>query len=357
MATVTLHSFSELAEVLRLPPMDNARTEPEEGRTSTTVAPSLANVAMLPDLATLLATLQAASDTLRQSAQRDAALRAEALAALERYEAILGRQREAAGACETARRVQTEAQSLAEGAFSEDCRAAAQAVVAQAAQAAVAAATLAEARRREAEAFAADVDVPRLIEARERQRREAEQQTRAQERAHRRAGNIAKVRELLHGHRLDEAEAALAPLRQEAPDDEELTTLAAQLRQRQLQYRIDGATTALPTAYRDLRRQPEEAMRRLEGLDVAGLPDDLARRVFGAWAEACARLCREQGIDAPLRYAPDPGCGLVLMPDGKGGHTVLSALGFGARFPVGTKAPDQVVRRSRPLRTASRRED
>jgi hypothetical protein len=51
---------------------------------------------------------------------------------------------------------------------------------------------------------------------------------------------------------------------------------------------------------------------RLEAIDVDGLPEDVARQVFGEWARTCARLCRERGIAEPLRYAPDPGRGAVI---------------------------------------------
>ena len=61
---------------------------------------------------------------------------------------------------------------------------------------------------------------------------------------------------------------------------------------------MDAAEEALWAARREYRRDPEAAVARLETLDVDGLPEDVARQVFGEWARTCARLCRERGIAA-----------------------------------------------------------
>lgn len=92
-------------------------------------------------------------------------------------------------------------------------------------------------------------------------------------------------------------------------------------------------------------------MGRLAALDVDGLPDPLSRQVFGEWARACARLCRERGLVEPLRYAPDPGRGAVIAresPDGS--YVVVSALGMGPGWQVGSVVAERQVRRARPLR-------
>jgi hypothetical protein len=115
--------------------------------------------------------------------------------------------------------------------------------------------------------------------------------------------------------------------------------------------KTDAAERALAAAHRDGRRDPGAAVARLEGLDVEGLPEPLARQVFGAWAQACARLCRERGIAGALRYAPDPGRGAVLAPERPGGpYLVLSALGLGPGWAARTPVDERDVRRARPLR-------
>jgi hypothetical protein len=99
------------------------------------------------------------------------------------------------------------------------------------------------------------------------------------------------------------------------------------------------------------RRDPAAAVARLEALDIDGLPEELGRQVFGAWAQACARLCRERGLAEPLRYAPDPGRGAVLARERAGApYTVVSALGMGAGWQAGSGVGEGQVRRARPLR-------
>lgn len=350
MATITLHSFGELAEALHLPPPMNSDPpdQDDEANEPDAAAP--------PDVAALLAALRDADNALRAAAQQDATARDAAFAALERYEAADARRQEAAAALDLARQVAADARSQAERAFTDDARRAADRVASEAGRAAAVAADWLREREGEVAALAATLDVPRLAAMRERQRRQAAEMAAAEERANRLAAGTARVRAHLAAGRPAQAEAALAPLLAEAPDDRDLQSLAAEVQARVARRRTAAAEAALPVAFPALRRQPEAAVRRLERLEVDGLPEALARRVFGAWAEGCARLCRERGVADPLRYAPDPGRGLVLIPDGADGYTVLSAFGCGDRYPAGSPAPASLVRRARPLRPARTRE-
>jgi hypothetical protein len=112
-----------------------------------------------------------------------------------------------------------------------------------------------------------------------------------------------------------------------------------------------AAEDALWAARREWRSDPAGAVARLETLDVGDLPDPLARQVFGTWAQACGRLCRERGLAEPLRYAPDPGRGAVLAREGPDApYTVVSALGMVAGWQPGSAVGERQVRRARPLR-------
>ena len=69
------------------------------------------------------------------------------------------------------------------------------------------------------------------------------------------------------------------------------------------------------TAVPDPQQRIDAFVARLEAVDVEGLPSSLAAQVFGEWARAGSRLCRERGIAEPLRYAPDPGRGAIVARD------------------------------------------
>ena len=102
-------------------------------------------------------------------------------------------------------------------------------------------------------------------------------------------------------------------------------------------------------AYRD---DPERAVGRLSGVTIDGLPEDLARQVFGAWSNACYHLVQLRGWHEPQRYSPATSRGAVLArrtPEGP--DEVLSALGMGPGWRVGDIVTDaRILRAARPLR-------
>jgi hypothetical protein len=142
----------------------------------------------------------------------------------------------------------------------------------------------------------------------------------------------------------------LGPAANEYPDNAEVARLRQIITQRELAVKVAAAEEALWAARREHRREPAQAVARFEALDVDGLPFALAGQVFGEWARACARLCRERGIAEPLRYAPVPGRGAVIARDGGGAYTVISALGMGAQWRAGNAIGERQARRARPLR-------
>lgn len=196
MATITLHSFGELAAALALPahPDDPEDANPAvlpEGTVTTESPPTI------PDLESVLARLRASTETLQAANERDAAKRAAGLAALERYEALQARQEEAGEACTAGRRLQKESRLVVDNAFSDDCRAAAAQVADDADRAAVVAAEILAARRREVEDLGRTLNVPRLREVRDRQRRERQEREVALEQKRCRETRISAVRGLL----------------------------------------------------------------------------------------------------------------------------------------------------------------
>ena len=50
----------------------------------------------------------------------------------------------------------------------------------------------------------------------------------------------------------------------------------------------------------------------LAGAAIDGLPEDLARRLFGLWSNACVRLVEQRGWHEPRRYAPATSRGAVF---------------------------------------------
>lgn len=344
---VVVKSFAELAELLG-----------PEGLAGDPVAdpiftPDLqtSSSQQEPDLAGLLADLEAASATLAAVSRRDQEAKASALRDLERYESLVAQQQEAEKAHERAILVRREAEAIAQTAFADEARATARRVVAVATRAEAAARDLAEQRRPEAERLAAGLDLERLLAERRRAEEAEKAKAAAAERAGRLAGALAAAREALAAGRLEEARGLLGRLANDNPDDPDVASLLDTIAQCELAVKATAAEEALWAARREHRRDPEAAVRLLEGLDVEGLPEELARQVFGEWARACARLCRERGLAEPLRYAPDPGRGAVIAREAAGdGYAVVSSLGLGPGWPCGKVVGPRQVRRARPLR-------
>jgi hypothetical protein len=345
--STVLNSFAELADALDLDALA------EEPIADESVDPMLPEPTTEPptDLAVLLEGLQRAGATLTAIARRDQEAQAEALRDLERYEQLITRQREAERARDQAQQVRREAEVLSEQAFADEARREADRIVGIAVQAEVAATDAATYWQGEVGRLAAQLDLDRLL-AERRRREEAEKAKAAEaERARRRAGALARARAALEAGRFEEAKGLLGPVVSENPGNPEITTLETIIAQRELTVTVDAVEEALWEARRVYRHDPAAAVARLETLDIDELPEPVARQVFGEWARACSRLCRERGGSEPLRYAPDPGRGAVITreaPDGP--YTVLSALGMGSDWQTGSTVGERQVRRARPLR-------
>lgn len=301
----------------------------------------------LPDL---LAELEAAGATLATIMRQDREARTLALRDLDRYDALVAQQQEADHIVAQARHVQQQAAALTEEAFTDEARNTASRVLSVAAQIAATALHLSEQRGQQAQALATELDLERLLAERRRQE-EAEKAKAAQaERARRLSEALSGAQRALDAGHIREAEAVLGPLAKDHPNNANITSLLEIIARRELAVKVDMAEQALWAVRREHRHNPAAAAALLETLDIAGLPPELARQVFGAWAHHCARLCRQQDLLEPLRYAPDPGRGAVLArqtPDGP--YLVVSALGMNGDWAAGKVVAPHLVRRARPL--------
>lgn len=354
---IVLKSFAELAETLNLDelpdepltPIDNQPTSPApvDDESTTPAAPIDTPI----DLASLLTELEAAAVTLATISHQDQEARTLALRDLERYDTLVARQREAEGARERARQMRQEAEHLLEAAFADEARAEAHRVLAVTDRIATTSDRIVEEQRAEAEYLAAQIDLERLLA--ERRRQEAAEKERAAEAERdRRLGDVlAGAKAALAAGRLKEAKGLLSPVANEYPNNPDVASLMTIIVQRERTVIVIAAEDALRAARREYRRDSASAIARLEVLDVSELPDSLARQVFGEWARACARLCRERGAIEPLRYAPEPGRGAVLAREEPGGsYVVVSALGLGSGWQNGSTVGERQVQRARPLR-------
>jgi hypothetical protein len=345
--SIVVKSFAELAELLNV-------DEPAEGPAPETPETALprATQEMAPfDLGALLAELEEASASLAAVARRDQEARVAALRELEEYDSLVARQREAERARDRAGQVRLEAETLARSAFAGEARASAGRAAEVAARTEAAATALAEQWRKEAASLASLLDLERLL-AERRKQEEAEKAKAAEaEAAGRLSGALARAREALEAGRFEEAKGLMEAAERQFPSNPELISLKGMIARREMGVKTSTAEETLWTARREHRRDPGAVVARLESVDTEGLPDDLSRQLFGEWARACARLCRERGVEEPLRYAPDPGRGAVIARESPGGeYVVVSALGMGESWRAGSKVRGYQVRRARPLR-------
>lgn len=345
--TVRLKGFDELLQHLDLDalppgPADEASPVCEVGeRTSA------------EDLSELLARLANAQVTLASAEQQDQEARERAATLLAEHDRALEALREAERGLAQARDVRARAEGLLAHAFSEAARGAAETVAAQATEAEHLAALLVEARQADVEALAAQPELQRLLtERRRREEQEAEQQRAAEaERARRLSETLTRARTTLEAGAIEEAQALIGPLAKEHPTNAEVASLTSMIAWRRTAVKNAAAEEALRGARRLRRQDPTEAARLLEAVDVDGLPEPLARQVFGEWARCNARRLADRPEAAePLRYAPDPGRGLVLAREQGGAYVVVSALGMGPAWQPGRVVTDRaLLRRARPL--------
>jgi hypothetical protein len=330
---ITLKSLADLGSVIdlqTLPPGPEPESTTDDDVLGRESSANL-GVSAPQDLAGLLAQLASLSGGLENMARQDARAREQATIELAQYETVLAERQDAERALVEARRLRAGAEQLAAEAFSDEARAhaAQHATVARTAE--LGCTQLLAERTRVADELASRPHVARAIAERRRlAQQQAEAIERAEaERASRLAQGVAAVRAAISADQLDKAARLLAPLAREFAQDQEVQSLADVIRWRERQQLKAPAEDALRDVLRQpYRDDPEAAVALLAGVAMDGLPEDLARRIFGLWSNACAQLVEQRGWSEPHRLAPATSRGVVFArPMPQGPYEVLSALG------------------------------
>ncbi|MDE3075656.1 MAG: hypothetical protein KGJ86_09510 [Chloroflexota bacterium] len=337
----TVHSFAELADLFQDEPRETV------AQPVNPVLPAVTGESL--SLGDILHRLERASATLVAISRRDEEARNQALSDLERYDAASARQREAEAALAQAQQLLTQAQDLAESAFADEAREAAQNVVAIALEADQQAAELVMRLRLEADDLADSMDVQRLLHIRQQREEQEKAKAAEAEQARQLAAALTKARSALAAGRVEEARAALRPVASVNAENADVASLLDRITQEELGVRAELAAAALVEARRCYRRETTAALAHLEGLEVEDLPDELRGQVFGQWIKTCARLCRQCDIDQPLRYTVGRGRGAVLARTASGAYQVFSALGMGPRWQAGNLVSQQYAASARSL--------
>jgi len=353
---ITLKNLADLGSVIDLeslpPGPEMADSEPTpDSQVSQDAGNAQATVQQ--DLAFLLAQLSTISTGLDTVTRQDAHARDQAALDLARYEALLADKQEAERALAELRRLRAAAEQLAAEAFTDEARhqAAQHAAIARAAE--LNFTRLLADRTRELEELAARPHLARALADRDRhaeQQAEAAQRSEA-ERATRLDGGLAALHQALAADQLDNAQRLLEPLMREFPDHAEVRRRADALRWRLRQRLVEPAETALQEIVRrPFRDDPEAVMARLADLSMDNLPEDLARRVFGLWSNACYRVVQHRGWLEPKRHAPFSSRGMIhARPMSDGPATTVSSLGMPEWRPGDIVKDQRVLRGSRPL--------
>src|SRR6266511_4104688 len=367
--SITLKSFSELANVLDLESLPPGPPDPDDNTAGTdktdrtldttpaapesSVAKEQPSAATRLDLASVIAQLAHVSSDLETMARSDARAREQATVELAQYETLAAERQEAERALSEARSVRATAELLVTEAFTEQARAdaARHAAVARAAE--LTCTQLLAERIRAADELASRPHLARVLaERRRREREQAEAAQRAEdERAARLSSGIAAAKQARDEGRLDEARQLLVSLVGDFPSNQEVRSVLEAVRWQAHHLRIAPAEEALgDVSRRPYRDNPEAAVARLAAVDMHELPEDLARRIFGLWSNNCSKLVRQTGMHEPRRYSPATSRGMVMArrtPDGP--YEVVSALGLPG-WPVGEEVTAQrIIEAARPL--------
>jgi hypothetical protein len=286
-------------------------------------------------------------------ARQDARAREQATIELAQYEALVAERQEAERTLAEAHRLRAAAEQLAAEAFTDEARAQAAQHAALARAAELACTQLLAERTRAAEELTGRPHLARALSQRRRAAQEqAEAAQRAQaERAARPASGLAAVHEALAADRVDAAERLLEPLVREFPNDHDVHKQVDIVRWRLGQRQVAPAEAALRDVLRrPYRDDPEAVIARLAEVDMDGLPDDLARRLFGLWSNTCYRVVRQRGWHQPKRHAPFTSRGMVFARSApEGPDTTVSALGMPEWRPGDIVTDQRVLRACRPL--------
>lgn len=298
----------------------------------------------LDDIDTLVTALTEAATTLRAIAEADAEARERASSA----RAVYRQTEEAVARLDAlhgqAGHILTQAETLITSAFTAASRDRAAAVAHAARTVRAVVETRLTAVRERATALAADPDLGRLL-AEERQAEEAAKRVADQQRQDERLRqDVTLVHTLLAEGDENEATRLLGALTKDHPSNPDIASLISTLDRRRQAVKAAAAETALRAARRLLRRSPAEAAALLGPLDVDGVPDPLARQVYGCWRDACRRFAPA----GARHYSPSFGHGAVLTAADAGEVVVVAAIGLPDWTP-GRRLSAGALRGLRPL--------
>jgi hypothetical protein len=330
-----LEELGRFADMIVLP----GRPSDERALVPVVVEPVVA-----PDLDDLAEIASRAARELRELAAADADARQEAEEALARYRRLEDdsvRLERAAGEAEAVAR---RASELSKQGFAPGCRRRAEEIATAAAAVALAARNRLTAIKAEAASLALREDVARLLsEERAREeaaRREAEERQREEQVME----GITRAETLAREQKFDEALGLLGGLRKAHPSSPLVTSSIEKIRRRAWVVKTASAEDALRQARRAHRRQPREAIALLEPLDLTGIPESLARQVYGCWLQACRRL----GLEGAVHYSPAFAKGAVLVATTDDRLEVVSAIGL-PRWSAGCRFSRLALKGARPL--------
>ncbi|MCY4640070.1 MAG: hypothetical protein OXC94_06990 [Chloroflexi bacterium] len=251
-----------------------------------------------------------------------------------------GRVREAASETESLRRTARElgeaaqrAAALAESALERSARRRAERLAATTGRLRNQAEAHAEALEREARALAGRDDIARLLAEERRRGKEVEMR-----------GELTLAGRHLDGGRYDEARRILSSLDGRLGSEPDLREGYESLRRRERAVHLRSAEDSLREARRLHRREPARAIDLIEAVELAGLPEEVVRHLYGCWLTACRRL----GLLAAIHYRAGFGRGAVLIPTADERWEVVSALGL-ARWERGRTLSPRALRGARPL--------
>jgi hypothetical protein len=330
---IVIHSLEELGQFADL-------ISPEDELTP----PLTEQVEMTTDLAALAAAASRAAAQLQELVERDAVARREAELALTQHHRLqeeIAQLERIFGETES---VRSKAKELSTSGFDLACRNTAVEVgTVVKAVASTAEATLIRLRG-EAATLAQREDVARLLSEEQERADAMRREEEVRQQAEKIRGLVAEAEALLHDGNENEAEELLGRLISEQPNEPTVASRIDNVRRRIWAVKTVKVEDALREARRLHRREPRQALDRLEMLDLAGMPEELVRQVYGCWLDACRRL----KLDNAVHYSPAFGKGAVLTPEADERLEVVSAIGL-QRWQAGAHFSSSGLRGVRPL--------
>ncbi len=297
------------------------------------------------DVAALIETLRASAQELDGLAKADAMARQHAEEALVRYRRLTGDATRFQRIALEAQGIADQASGFADHAFSPECQEGAARIAQAAATVANEASDRLAVVTTEANNLAGREDVARLLaEERDREkaaRREAEER----EMEAQMAEVIAEAEALAKAGNFDEALRTLGYLGKEHRNSPVLASCMDKVRRREWAVKTSMAEQALRSARRN-RRDPKAAIALLEPLDLACVPDALARQIYGCWIHACHRLCTDDALIYSVGFCK----GAVLVLTDNSQLEVVSAIGL-PRWQAGRHFSRVALKGARPLKS------